>query len=120
MIISIGTPYTHQCGNLDMWTGGENNRHVQADMQTCTHCQKAINLQADRDKVSFCTHCQALVCLTGPCAEQTAQFGCIPYLKKVNLYLEQMIRRQALVRALGLDPGVPSGYVKIGDHLIRM
>lgn len=104
MTFIIGTPHTHCCGNLDAHTGGEGSRHIQADMQSCTHCQKAINLQEWKVNGAWCAKCQAPVCAEGPCAERTEKYGCIPFMKALEEQFELQGKLQHFRRLAGLDP----------------
>lgn len=81
------TPHTHHAGYLDARTGGERSQHVEADFQSCTHCQTAINLQEWKDDGAFCGKCMAPVCGSGTCGAYFAEHGCRPYIK----FLEQVV-----------------------------
>jgi len=63
MSILIGTPHGRGAGYLladDRASGGAK---IEADIDTCRHCQCTINLQQHREDGAFCSRCMGVVCL---------------------------------------------------------
>lgn len=108
MTFIIGTPHTRGAGYLGAETGGHRSKKVEADIQTCSHCQAAISMQAWKDSGGWCSRCQKPVC--APCADAMLKHGCLPYLARLEQILETDEQRAQLRKLLGTDggPGVPS------------
>lgn len=104
MTFVIGTPHTHHCGYLHTNSGGLKPVQTQADMQSCSHCQRAINLQAWRDNGAFCRKCMAPVCADGQCAADTEKYGCLPFLKKLEETFHLEGKLAQFRKVAGLDP----------------
>jgi hypothetical protein len=101
MTFIIGTPHTHNAGHLDATTGGPNSRREQADIQTCTHCQKAIKMQEWKVDPTWCRICSAPIC--GPCGTRMLTHGCEPFLKKVEQAFEKEHRLKQFRKVVGLE-----------------
>ncbi len=98
----IGTPHTSGSGyycNDDTPSGGTKS---EADIQTCTHCQKVIKLQDWKDDGGFCGRCMKPIC--GPCADRMLTYGCEPFIKQIESALESEYRRKQFRKVAGLDP----------------
>lgn len=104
MTFVIGTPHRHGAGHLDCHTGGTHSRHVEADIQTCTHCQKVIYLSEWRQNGAWCGKCMAPVCAEGPCAVATEKYGCLPWMKRLEQYFACEGKLAAFRRLAGLEP----------------
>lgn len=90
MTFIIGTPHTHNAGYLrndDRASGGQ---LTEADIQTCKHCQAAINMQEWAQEGGWCARCESPLCNNPVCVEETARLGCVPFTKKI----EQMLSRR--------------------------
>lgn len=101
MTFIIGTPHTHNAGyfrNDDTPSGG---KKAEADIQTCTHCQGIIKMQAWKDDGGFCSRCHAPIC--GPCADRMLTYGCEPYLKQLEKLLEREHRVTSFAKLAGLN-----------------
>ena len=105
MTFIIGTPHTHNAGYLGVETGGHNSRRVEADIQTCTHCQAVINMTSWKEDGAWCGKCQAPIC--GPCGDQMLLTGCLPYVKRLEMILESDEQRAQLRRLLGIEGNSP-------------
>ena len=103
MTFIIGTPHTHNCGNLSYVNGGTDQCRREADIRTCTHCQKVIDLAKWRDCGAWCAKCNAPVCGDGPCAVATDRYGCLPYIAKIERDFEIQGQLQQFRRIAGLD-----------------
>lgn len=102
MTFIIGTPHTHNCGNLSGNTGGHSSRHFEADIKTCTHCQKVINLQTWKDNGAWCAKCNAPVCGDGPCAARTEREGCVPFIAQLEREFGMQGKLAAFMKLAGL------------------
>lgn len=121
MTFVIGTPHTHHCGHVQMWTGGLNSKHIELDMQSCSHCQRAIDLRKWRDECgAFCHKCMKPVCGDGPCAALTEAIGCVPWMKRLETWAEREGNLANFRKLAGLDPQNPVRFVIIGDHQVPM
>ncbi len=109
MTFIIGTPHTHNAGyfrNDDRPSGGQ---LAQADIQTCTHCQAVIKMQNWKSDGAWCSKCEAPICGSEnpECAGRTAQFGCVPFLKQIELHAAKLMRYQHFSKIAGLDAPAP-------------
>lgn len=101
MIIS-GTPHAKGAGyyrNDDTASGG---KKTEADVRTCTHCQKVILMQAWKDDGGFCGKCMAPIC--GLCADRMDAHGCEPFVKKIETALEIESKLHQYRKLAGLEP----------------
>lgn len=105
-IQGIGTPHTKGAGyykNDDTPSGG---KRAEADVQTCTHCQKLLLMQAWKDDGGWCGRCMAPIC--GPCADRMQLLGCEPFLKKIEAELDSLVKYKQHLKVAGLDePAAP-------------
>lgn len=100
MSIIIGTPHTHNAGyykNDDTPSGG---RLSEADVQTCSHCQKILLMQGWKDDGGFCGKCMKPIC--GPCADRMLTHGCEPFIQHIERQLERAYSRSQFVKLAGL------------------
>jgi hypothetical protein len=118
MTFVIGTPHTHNCGNLNMNTGGYKPQRIEQDIQCCTHCQKVIRMQEWRENGAFCSRCMAPVCADGECAKATQMWGCIPFMKKLERFFEREGKLAQYRKLAGLDrPPAPQASNVFGAHI---
>lgn len=112
MTFFIGTPHTHNAGdywNDDRNAGGKMERD---DVQTCTHCQRVIKMREWRDVGAWCAKCNAPICGEGICAKETDLYGCIPFKKKLDQFVEREIKYEQHLKIAGLDaPPVPRSII---------
>lgn len=109
MTFVIGTPHVHNCGHLDSHTGGHNSKHVQRDVQCCTHCQKVIFLDEWKDDGAWCGRCQAPIC--GPCGDRMATHGCEPYIAQIEKAFALENKLAQFRKLAGLDAPPPQSVV---------
>lgn len=86
------TPHTKNAGYFV--NDKELKTRQEADVRTCTHCQKVIKMQEWKDKGAWCGKCFAPIC--DPCGARAEIHGCEPFLKKIEQYAEQQMRFQKL------------------------
>jgi len=99
-VIIIGTPHTHNAGyykNDDTASGG---RKSEADVQSCSHCQRVILMQQWKEDGGWCGRCMKPIC--GPCADRMQTRGCEPFIKQIEQALEANYRVQHLRKLAGL------------------
>jgi hypothetical protein len=90
--IIIGTPHTKGSGyfinDKDLASRQE------ADVRTCPHCQAVIKMQewAKAPVQNFCLKCMAPACNTEACQD------CIPFMRKIERYIEVQLRRVRLLQ----------------------
>lgn len=82
----------------------------EADILTCPHCQRTINLQAWRKDHSkggthnemggWCRRCEAPVCTA--CTVRMMKHGCEPFMKQVDKALEDKYRREQNAKTIGI------------------
>jgi len=90
MSFVIGTPHASGAGyynNDDRPSGG---KQQQADVRTCTHCQKIVLLQAWKEEGGWCSRCMAPIC--DFCADRMLVFGCEPFMKQVEQYSDMVAK----------------------------
>lgn len=114
MTFIIGTPHTHNAGyyrNDDTASGG---KKTEADVQTCLHCQKLILMQKWKDDGGWCSRCQAPVC--GHCSDRMLTYGCEPFLKQLEKFIETQHRAVSFAKLAGLDPPLIGGSAHVSVH----
>lgn len=97
----IGTPHAKGAGyyrNDDSLAGG---KKAEADVRTCTHCQKVILMNKWKDDGGFCSRCMAPIC--GFCADEMQTQGCVPFVKKIEEAANRHVKLEALRKLAGLD-----------------
>ena len=99
----FGTPYARGAGYVVDGLALPTGQRFEADMASCTHCQKAINLQKWRKKGAWCNRCFAPICLE--CGKLMLTQGCTPFIKRIEAYAEQMIRFDQLGLLVKDDAG---------------
>jgi len=72
----------------------------EADMLGCNHCQGLMEKNKWREDGGWCSCCGQPVC--GPCADKILTEGCIPFIKKVDMQLEENYKKKQLGRILGI------------------
>lgn len=103
MTVGIGTPHTKGAGYFV--NDKELKSRQEADVQTCSHCQRVILMQAWKDDGGFCSRCMHPLC--GPCATRAMTYGCEPFLKKIEQHAERVMRFERFQKAAGLEPATP-------------
>jgi hypothetical protein len=76
--------------SLNRGAGYLRNGVEEADIRTCTHCQVVIRLERWRKQGAWCPRCFAPVCHA--CGVEMQRKGCVPFLKKIEAFAEQMVR----------------------------
>lgn len=89
-MIIVGTPFTKGAGYFI--NDKELKTRQEADVKTCTHCQKVIKMQEWKDKGAWCGKCFAPIC--DPCGAKAEIHGCEPFVKKIEQYAEKLMRFQ--------------------------
>jgi len=89
----IGNPHSRNSG---YFVNNEHARKDEADVQTCSHCQKVILVQKEKDSLAVCMGCMKLTC--GPCATRALTFGCEPFMMKLERYAEEQYRLQQMLK----------------------
>lgn len=97
MTFIIGTPHSKNAGyhrNDDRNSGGA---LTEGAIQTCPHCQAVIKLNQWKQDGGWCAKCQAPVCGSDnpQCMQQTDKFGCVPFAKKFDEYVESLLKSGA-------------------------
>lgn len=110
MTFAIGTPHTKGAGYY--LADKELSTRREADIRTCTHCQKLIKMQAWKDDGGYCSKCSAPIC--GPCATRAMTFGCEPFIKKIEQYAGSVMRFERFQKFAGLDALVPHNPTDTG------
>jgi len=109
MTFIIGTPHRHHCGHQQWTPGGSDFKTYEADMQSCSHCQRSLNISANEG--AYCSRCQHLVCHDGPCAAQTEKFGCLPFIAYLEKFFAMHGRLAQYRKLAGLDPVDPQNII---------
>jgi len=105
----VGTPHTHNAGYLlndDRNSGG---KKTEADIQTCWHCQKVINMQLWRDDGAFCRGCMKPIC--AQCGDRMIIYGCEPFIKTIERYTDAVVKLQQHLKIAGLEPAAPISLI---------
>jgi ssDNA-binding Zn-finger/Zn-ribbon topoisomerase 1 len=112
MSIIIGTPYTKGAGYLMNGKNLNASKRTEADIRTCTHCQKVIQLQAWKDAGAWCGKCMAPIC--DECGVRAQTFGCEPFIQKIEQFAEGQMRFQKLLKEAGMAAPVPQTPIYTG------
>jgi hypothetical protein len=113
MTFLIGTPHTHNagyCRNDDTPSGGQ---LTEADIQTCTHCQKIIKMQEWRLAGAWCHHCGAPICMA--CGERALIYGCEPFVKQLEAHLRLLTTFEHYLKVAEPTPAVQQPLVLAGS-----
>src|SRR5882724_8783908 len=80
-------------------SGGE---LLEADIKTCPHCQKILEIPKLQTEGDWCGQCGSPICI--PCAKLMDASGgiCLPFKKIIDQAIDQEARDRAYKRALGL------------------
>jgi hypothetical protein len=106
----IGTPHAKGAGyfinnkNLGVGHGRE-----EADIRTCVHCQAIIKMQEWRHDGAWCNRCNAPICGNNNplCVAENKAFGCVPFLKKLEMFTRGQVSLTMFKRLAGLDSPPP-------------
>ena len=106
MSFIIGTPHLKNCGHSGYRNGGDDMEYREADIQTCPHCQKVIDLRkwASATTQNFCLKCMK------PACDQPGCVDCVPFLKKLDLQLDAVIKYTQHMKLAGLEPPLTLRY----------
>jgi hypothetical protein len=98
--ILIGTPHTHNAGyymNDDRESGG---KKVEADVQTCGHCQKVILMQVWKEQGNWCNRHQGPIC--EPCGERMVTRGCELFTRSIEEAMNRDYHRAQFRKMAGV------------------
>lgn len=107
----IGTPHTKNAGWLWSDNTASGGKKVEADVQSCTHCQCVILMQEWRKVENgamnggFCMRCNAPIC--GPCQTLALTKGCTPFIEFVERETDARIKLSQFMKLAGLEPPEP-------------
>lgn len=110
MTFIIGTPHRHNVGylinNQNFSTRGGRQ---EADIKTCGHCQRILRMHVWRVDGAFCTKCWSPICgnENPACVHENKVYGCVPFLKRIELYAKAQIKFHQFVKMAGLEPVAP-------------
>lgn len=93
----IGTPYTKGAGYF--LNDKELKTRQEADVRTCTHCQRVIKMQEWKEDGAWCGKCFAPICKA--CGAEAQIHGCMPFMKKIEAYAEQQMRFERIFKGEG-------------------
>ena len=93
--------------------GVNSTRPYEADMLSCAHCQGLLELVKWREDGVFCRREMKPLC--GPCADRALQFGCEPFLKKLEQFTHEQYAHSQFAKIAGLDPPPPQQLIAGGN-----
>lgn len=73
---------------------------TEADVWTCSHCQKILVRTGWAADGGWCGRCMQPVC--GSCADKMTTQGCMPFKRLIDEALDKLYHHQQLMRALGV------------------
>ena len=103
MTYIVTTPFTKGAGYLENGVNLNPSQREKADIRTCTHCQAVIKMQQWKHRGGFCFKCSAPIC--EHCAKELQTKGCVPFLKKIEAFAEQVMRFDQLGLLIKDDTG---------------
>lgn len=103
MPVIIGTPHAKGAGYYSSTSDGKT---TEADIRTCTHCQRVVNMQKWARGGGWCPQCSAPVCIA--CAKKMQTAGCEPFMKQLEKIIETQHRSESFRKLAGLDTPEPT------------
>ena len=103
---NIGSPHARGAGYMiNHQNLTPNQGRQEADILTCPHCQRVINLQKWRDDGAWCNRCNSPVCGgdNPECQMERRTYGCVPFLKKLEAFTQGQVSQQQFRKLAGLD-----------------
>ena len=109
-MIAIGTPHTRNSGYYQKTDPNNKNKEAEADIQTCPHCQAVIKMQewSKATVQNFCIKCMK------PACNHPACFECIPFIKKLEIFTDAVIKYERFLKMAGVDPVNPPPLIITG------
>jgi hypothetical protein len=106
-LIIIGTPHSRNAG---YYLNDDINGKAEADVRTCPHCQAIIKMQewAKAPIQNFCLKCMA------PACNHEACFDCVPFVKKIDMFTDAIVKYQQFLKMAGLNPVDPPSIITTG------
>lgn len=104
MTFHIGTPHSKGAGYLI--NGVNLTRPFEADIRTCPHCQRIIDLRKWKEDGAWCHKCQAPICGNEhpACVQENKLYGCVPFLKKLEAFTKQQLAQSQFLKAAAAMP----------------
>ena len=96
------TPYTKGAGYFMDGKKLNVSQRKEADIQTCAHCQAIIKMQEWKEDGAWCGKEMKPIC--GPCGTRALNFGCEPFLKKIEERATQSMRFDKHIKEYGNMP----------------
>ena len=87
----------------------------EADLLTCTHCQKVItkdSWKAGDGGNGWCMKCSAPIC--GTCSNRMLTEGCLPFVQRIDRLLTNDHARTQFRKLAGLEPEPPMQFRSSG------
>jgi hypothetical protein len=101
----IGTPHIRGAGYLI--NGVNLTRPYEADILTCAHCQKILQLHLWKEEGGFCRREMKPLCLH--CADRALTFGCEPFMKILEAFAKEQTRLMQFHKVAAAMPPIYSG-----------
>ena len=115
MTFNIGTPFTKGAGYLINHKNRNVSQREEADIRTCAHCQRIINMQKWKLDGAFCHKCNAPICGNDnpACVLENKLFGCMPFMKKLEAFTRGQVSAASFKKLAGLDSPPPDHQPKL-------
>ena len=111
MTFHIGAPHSHNAGYL-VNNQFDKRTKLEADIQSCPHCQKVIRMDEWRKSVTqnFCLKCMKPTCDSSECDL------CVPFVKKLEQQMSAQMRFISLLKMAGASaPVTPPSPIYTGS-----
>lgn len=99
----IGTPNRRNAGYLMSNNTAQSQRKVEADVQTCSHCQAVVIL--GKEGGNYCGKCSHVVC--DQCGARMDKYGCEPFLRKLERAIGASEQYEKFLKEAGMVTPVP-------------
>lgn len=103
MTFIIGTPHAKGSGYYNSRYSAD-SRVVEDHIHTCSHCQAVIKMSEWKEAGGWCGKCEKPLCDHPDCMAETALKGCIPFIKKIESFMENTVKLEQHLRIAGLEP----------------
>jgi ssDNA-binding Zn-finger/Zn-ribbon topoisomerase 1 len=100
MTFVIGTPHTKGAGYYRSDNTPSGGQLVEADVQTCAHCQKVLLLQQWRENGAWCHRGQHPLC--PECGDIAEVHGCQTWIQLIETAAEREYARAQYRRMVGV------------------
>lgn len=105
MTFFIGTPHSKGAGYYVNGLNLNVSQRQEADIRTCTHCERIIDLTLWKSKGAWCNRCAAPICFN--CGTRMKLYGCENFLRRLEAFTATQIKYEKYLVEAGFIAPVP-------------